>query len=113
MVLLHCGRHDERPGAIGMGGIVHVHIDAESAKIFRLLGMCVAPRDDDATPHEELSERTHPRAGNTDEVDGALVVCVEEWGRHAETNLSAWRASVASCLYDCDATSRAKGRGCV
>ena len=89
MILRHRRCHDECARAVDMRRIVSLDDDAESREIGRGVGIRIATSDTYSSSHEQLGERAHPRAGNTDEMNGARIGRIEK--RHSRIIASARR----------------------
>jgi hypothetical protein len=64
---------------VGVRGVVSLHCrDPQPFEIGRAGNVRVAAGDAHTTPHEQLRERAHSRAGDADEVDGTRVGAIEE-----------------------------------
>jgi hypothetical protein len=78
MILAHRRRDDERAGAIDVGGVMRLDIDAEPAEVVARGRICVTTRDARTTAHQKLGESAHTSAGDTDKVDGSRVVRIQK-----------------------------------
>jgi hypothetical protein len=60
------------------GIVARLYDDSELLERIVLVGAGIAPGDGDPSSSEQLGECAHPCAGDADEVDGAMIVCVEK-----------------------------------